>query len=323
MEKFSILATALSTPSKVVTNDDLSAMMDTSDDWISSRTGIHQRHVTTGQTTTDLAVDVAQQLLQTAGMSADQLDFILVATMSPDALAPTVATQVQSQIGATRAFGLDINAACAGFVHAMSVASKLLMGSYQTGLVIGAETLSRLVDWDDRSTAVLFGDGAGGVLMTQTNASTGLLSEGLHAYGAQGEALTAGQLSQQTPFNPSDVSTLLPFKMNGQAVYQFATRRVPELINEVVQAADLTIEDVDLFILHQANARIVKSIANRLQQPLEKFPMNVAEYGNTSAASIPILLAELQATGKVKPGQKIMLAGFGAGLSTGGTLIQI
>lgn len=323
MEKFSILSTALAVPANRVTNNDLSQMMDTSDEWIKSRTGIRQRHITQGQTTTDLAYAVAQKLLDKAHLAASELDFIIVATMSPDALAPTVSTQVQGLLRANNAFGIDINVACTGFVSALSLAAKLIETRYQHGLVIGAETLSRLVDWYDRSTAVLFGDGAAGVLVGKTDAEVGLIGEGFKSYGDQGAALTAGQLNQHTVFNATDVPTDLSFHMDGRAVYQFATRRVPELILRVLAENDLSVDDVDLFILHQANARIIQSIAHHLDQPLDKFPINVEEYGNTSAASVPILLAELQAQGQLQPGQKIMLAGFGAGLTTGTTLIQI
>ncbi|MBM7617731.1 3-oxoacyl-[acyl-carrier-protein] synthase-3 [Weissella uvarum] len=323
MEKFSIMATAAAVPDKVVTNDDLAEIMDTSDEWISSRTGIRQRHITTEQSTTDLATAVAEQLLQKAAIEPAKIDFIIVATMSPDNLAPTVAAQVQSRIQADHAFAFDINVACTGFVSALSLASKLLSSHYQHGIVIGAETLSRLVDWEERSTAVLFGDGAGGVLMSESDEQIGLLSESLHSYGEQGSALTAGQISAQTRWNPAGEQTDLPFKMDGRAVYQFATRRVPQVINEAIDAAGVSLDDVDYFVLHQANARIVKSIANHLDQPITKFPMDVASYGNTSAASIPILLAELVEQGQLHAGQKIMLAGFGAGLSTGATLIQI
>ncbi|RRG17965.1 ketoacyl-ACP synthase III [Weissella viridescens] len=323
MEKFSILSTALAVPTNHITNDDLSQMMETSDEWIKSRTGIRQRHISQGQTTTDLAFAVAQKLLAKAHMAASELDFIIVATMSPDALAPTVSTQVQGLLRANNAFGIDINVACTGFVSALSLAAKLIETRYQHGLVIGAETLSRLVDWDDRATAVLFGDGAAGVLVGKTDANVGLIGEGFKSYGEQGAALTAGQLKQQTVFNPTDVQTDLSFHMDGRAVYQFATRRVPELILRVLAENDLNVDDVDLFILHQANARIIQSIAHHLDQPLDKFPINVEAYGNTSAASVPILLAELQEEGQLQPGQKIMLAGFGAGLTTGTTLIQI
>ena len=200
MEKFTIVQSARAIPSRVVTNDDLASFMDTSDEWISSRTGIRQRHIVDTEDTSDLAVTVAEKLLHQAGLTADQLDFILVGTMSPDTLSPSVAQIVQGKIGAHNAFAWDLSAACSGFVYTLSMASSLLSTRYERGLVIGAEVLSKLVDWEDRSTAVLFGDGAAGVLLERTTAATGLLAESLKTFGERSQFLTAGQQQNANHF---------------------------------------------------------------------------------------------------------------------------
>ncbi|MBD1502775.1 ketoacyl-ACP synthase III [Weissella cibaria] len=323
MERFTIVQSARVVPERVVTNDELATFMDTSDEWIQPRTGIRQRHIVSTEDTSDLAVGVATKLLNQAGLTADQLDFILVGTMSPDTLSPSVAQIVQGKIGATNAFAWDLSAACSGFVYTLSMASALLTTRYQRGLVIGAEVLSKLVDWDDRSTAVLFGDGAAGVLLERTEAETGLLAESLKTFGERSEFLTAGQQRNANYF-AGELKTADPyFKMNGREVYNFATREVPAVLNEALAKASLTPDEIDYYLLHQANGRIVSSIAKRFGQPIEKFPTNMAFYGNTSAASIGILLDELREAGTIKPGQTIAIAGFGGGLTVGALIIKV
>lgn len=323
MERFTIVQSARVVPERVVTNDELATFMDTSDEWIQPRTGIRQRHIVSTEDTSDLAVGVATKLLNQAGLTADQLDFILVGTMSPDTLSPSVAQIVQGKIGATNAFAWDLSAACSGFVYTLSMASALLTTRYQRGLVIGAEVLSKLVDWDDRSTAVLFGDGAAGVLLERTEAETGLLAESLKTFGERSEFLTAGQQRNANYF-AGELKTADPyFKMNGREVYNFATREVPAVLNEALAKASLTPDEIDYYLLHQANGRIVSSIAKRFGQPIEKFPTNMALYGNTSAASIGILLDELREAGTIKPGQTIAIAGFGGGLTVGALIIKV
>lgn len=323
MERFTIVESAHVVPERVVTNDELATFMDTSDEWIHSRTGIHQRHIVSNESTSDLATTVAEKLLAQANLSANQLDFIIVGTMSPDYLTPSVAQQVQGRIGATNAFAFDLSAACSGFVYTLSMASKLLATKYQRGLVIGAEVLSKLVDWEDRSTAVLFGDGASGVLLQQTVEDTGLLAEALKTYGDQSEFLTASRQRNSNHFVGDIVAADPYFHMNGREVYNFATRQVPAVLSQALETAQLTANDIDVYVLHQANARIIASIAKRFGQPIDKFPTNVVNYGNTSAASIGILLDELRATGVVHQGQKIALAGFGGGLTAGALIIQL
>lgn len=323
MEKFVISHSAVAVPSRVVSNDELATMMDTSDEWIYTRTGIHNRHIVTNEDTSDLAIQVAKQLLAKSGLAATDLDFIIVATMSPDSLSPNTASIVQGAIGAERAFAYDLSAACSGLVFALSTASALLTARYQRGLVIGAEVLSKLVDWQDRATAVLFGDGAAGFLLERTEAPVGLLAEDLVSIGAKAEFLTAGQLANRNAF-AGELKLADPyFKMNGREVYNFAVREVPASLQRALDQTDLQADDIDVFILHQANSRIIQSIAKRFKQPLEKFPMNMAEYGNTSAASVGILLHELRANNLVHRGQKIALVGFGGGLTVGTMLIQL
>lgn len=323
MERFTIIQTAMVAPEKIVTNDDLAQIMDTSDDWIYSRTGIHRRHIVTDENTSDLAIEVAEKLLQRSGLDAKELDFILVATMSPDSMTPSTAALVQGAIGATHAFAMDLGAACSGFVYGMSLASSLLQTRYQTGILIGAEVLSKLVDWNDRSTAVLFGDGASGVLLHRTTEDRGLIAEDLKTFGDRSEFLTAGTLLNENKFSGIINEASPYFAMNGREVYNFATREVPATLSAALDKASLSADDIDVYILHQANARIVKSIAKRFGQPMEKFPLNMAEYGNTSAASIGILLDDLWQKGQIKAGQTIALAGFGGGLTVGTLIVKL
>lgn len=323
MEKLTISATAHAVPARRVLNEELATMVDTSDEWIQTRTGIKQRYVATTETTTDLAVTVAEKLLAENGWDVTELDFIIVATMSPDTLTPSVAAGVQGRIGAKNAFALDVGAACAGFIYAMSVATSFLQTRHQKGLVIGSETLSRLVDWHDRRTAVLFGDGAAGVAVEQTDDDRGVLGEELMTFGNKGQYLTAGQIPNDSPFVTTEVTYPFMFNMDGRQVYNFATAEVPKAIENTLNKARVSVEEVDYFICHQANSRIIQSIAEHLQQPIEKFPMNMSEYGNTSAASVGILLDELQATGQLSTGQTIVLAGFGGGLTVGAMVIRV
>lgn len=324
MAGIKIVQTAHEVPDKVVTNDELKQYMDTSDEWISSRTGIKQRHVTTTQTTADLCGAVADRLLADAGWSADSLDFIVVATMSPDYMTPATAAIVQHHIQATNAFAFDLNAACSGFIYGLKVAGDLLKGGQKRGMLIGGETLSKLVDWRERSTAVLFGDGAGGVLLERVSDDdpSQFMSSDLQTLGELGDRLTAGYQPLTSPFATDDTDAHQRyFEMDGRAVYKFATRDVPKSINRALQAVDKTVNDVDYFVLHQANQRIINQIAKQLGLPIDPFLSNVAHYGNTSAASVPILLDEAVRAGTIQRGQLIALSGFGGGLTIGTQLI--
>ncbi|HFI0055972.1 TPA: beta-ketoacyl-ACP synthase III [Streptococcus suis] len=311
-------------PKKIVTNDDLAQIMDTTDDWVRSRTGIGQRHVVTDQTTSDLATAVAQDLLEKAQIGAEEIDFIILATMTPDSVMPSTAALVQAKIGATKAFAYDLVAACSGFVYALSTAEKLIAsGRYQKGMVIGAETLSRVVDWSDRSTAVLFGDGAGGVLL-EACVQPSFLGEILRTDGSRGASLTAGIDQKCTPF--SDATCSQPYiQMEGRAIFEFATRDVTGTIAELLSQQGLLADRIDFYLLHQANSRILDKMARKMGVASEKFPANMMHYGNTSAASLPILLSECVADGRIKldGSQTVVLAGFGGGLTWGTLLLKL
>ena len=311
-----ISQTAHYVPPKVITNDDLAEIMTTSDEWISSRTGIQERHVVQDEQTSDLALTVAQLLLQRADLKPEQLDFIIVATMSPDYLTPSTAAIVQGKLHADHALAFDINAACSGFIYALAIADKLLAGPYQRGLVIGAEVLSKLTDWQERSTAVLFGDGSGGVLVEKSTQVKGIVAEDLATFGDLGAKLTAGYQPLCSPYSSDNIAKHKKyFEMNGRAVYDFATHEVPNSIRRVLVKANWEKDDVQWFLLHQANGRIISAIAKHLNIPEEKFLENIAKYGNTSAASVPILLDEAVNSDIIKRKQKLILSGFGGGLT--------
>jgi 3-oxoacyl-[acyl-carrier-protein] synthase-3 len=314
-----ITATASYVPEKIVTNDDLSNLMDTSDEWIHSRTGIKKRRVAVGENTSDLCIRVAQTLLQDAQLSAESLDFILVATITPDFNTPAVACQVQGAIGAVNAFAFDISAACAGFVYALSMAEKLIRTGAKKGLVIGGEVLSKVLDWNDRSTAVLFGDGAGGLLL-EASSEQHLLKESLKADGTRGMSLTSGFRTNENPFSQNAPAYSACMQMIGREIFDFATRDVVASINDLIQD-----EAIDYFLLHQANSRILDKVARKLKQPREKFLQNMQDYGNTSAASIPLLLDEeiKRGTLSLGSGQKVVFSGFGGGLTWGTMLATL
>lgn len=312
------------TPEQVVSNEDLSHIMDTSDDWIRSRTGIERRHITKDEQTSDLATKVAEQLLTKAGLSADQLDFILVATITPDSLMPSTAAKVQANIGASKAFAFDLTAACSGFVFALSTAEKFIKsGAYQRGLVIGAEVFSKVLDWSDRTTAVLFGDGAGGVLL-EASEDQHFLAEQLFTDGSRGESLTALEFGLHSPYS-QEQEDMLHLTMEGRAIFDFAVRDVSKSIKATIEESGLTAEELDYLFLHQANIRILDKMAKKIGVERDKFPANMMEYGNTSAASIPILLSECvdQGTIKLDGSQKILLSGFGGGLTWGTLIVTI
>lgn len=314
-----IIDSAKYSPERIITNDELAQTLDTSDEWISKRTGIKQRHRIDEVTNAVMATRVAEDLLAKTNTAPEEVGLIVVATMSPDYQTPSVAAQVQGALKASRAMAFDISAACSGFVYGMSVVNQMLQSpNYHKALLIGSEALSRLLDWQDRSTAVLFGDSSAGVLVENDPASSAsLIAERLTTYGDLGEYLTAGNVAALT-----DSTQSYFFQMNGRKVYEFATNRVPESIQAVLQAAEIDARDVKYFLLHQANARIIKSVAKRLELPIEKFPINIADYGNTAAASEPLLLAELMQEHKIQRGDIIVFSGFGGGLTIGTNVIK-
>lgn len=327
MKKFvQITQTARYLPEKVVTNEELSQRMDTSDEWIRSRTGIEERRVVTDQQTADLCVKVAEQLLQKSALKAEQIDFIIVATMTPDYHSPSTACIVQGRIGASKAFAFDLSAACSGFVFALSTAEKILSASdqYQCGMVIGAETLSKALNWKDRSTAVLFGDGAGGVLLEKKADEPHFLGELLQADGERAMSLTSGKASNDSPFCEEAQQEKEGLMMDGRKIFDFCLRNVTQNIQEILRQNQLSAEAIAYFLPHQANQRMIETIAKKNKIPQEKFLLNMQKYGNTSAASIPILLDEAVESGKIQlgSGQKIVLTGYGGGLTWGSLLLS-
>ncbi|MCB5016633.1 beta-ketoacyl-ACP synthase III [Streptococcus mutans] len=312
-------------PSQVVTNDDLSKIMDTSDEWITSRTGIRERRISQSEDTSDLASQVAKELLKKASLKAKEIDFIIVATITPDAMMPSTAACVQAKIGAVNAFAFDLTAACSGFIFALSVAEKMIKsGQYQKGLVIGAEVLSKIIDWSDRTTAVLFGDGAGGVLL-EADFSEHFLFESIHSDGSRGESLTSGEHAVSSPFSQVDKKDDCFLKMDGRAIFDFAIRDVSKSISTLIRKSDMPVEAIDYFLLHQANIRILDKMAKKIGADREKFPANMMKYGNTSAASIPILLAECVENGTIElnGSHTVLLSGFGGGLTWGSLIVKI
>lgn len=323
MMKFGrITATASYVPEQVVTNDQLAGIMDTSDEWIYSRTGIKERHIATTENTSDLCIQVAKDLLAKSQTKPEEISFVIVATMSPDYNSPSVACLVQGAIGATNALAFDLSAACAGFVYALSMGEKLIRTGSGKGLIIGGEVISKVLDWQDRSTAVLFGDGAGGVLL-EPSSETHLLKESIHADGSRGMSLTSGYVNpHDNPYGGQQAPKNACLSMVGREIFDFATRDVVKSIAELIEEDKASI---DYFLLHQANARILDKIARKLQIDRSKFLQNVEKYGNTSAATIPILLDEAVAAGTLILGnnQKVVLSGFGGGLTWASVLVTL
>lgn len=339
MRTIRITGTGSALPGRIVTNKELEQMVETSDEWIRERTGIGERHVSVGETVVTLGSEAACKALEQAGKRAEEIDLILVATCSPEQYLPCCACQVQADIGAVNALAFDVNAACSGFLFALNTADAYLrMGLAENALIIGSEVLSKLVDWTDRGSCILFGDGAGAVVVERCKAESraveekqipaaGILGRALHSDGTGGGVLQCDARELTTPYartsavktdqnQPMDDREHF-IQMDGQEVYRFATRRVPQCIEEALSDAGLTVPDIDLFVLHQANARIIDAVAKRLHADRKKFPTNLERVGNLSSASIPVLLDELHKQGKLHRGDRIVLAGFGAGLTIG------
>ena len=307
-------------PETIVTNDDLAKIVETSDEWISSRTGIRERRISTKEGTSDLAAEAARRSLEAAGVKPEELDLIILGTSSPDCNYPSGACEVQAKIGAVNAAAFDISAACSGFIFAMNIVQGFFKsGIYQTALIIGAETLSKVVDWDDRSTCVLFGDGAGAAVLK--NEESGILDMLMGSDGTKGEVLKCTSRSLGN-FLTGERPELGFMTMDGQEVFRFAVKRVPESIESLMKRNQTAKEDIRYYILHQANERIVEAVARRLKEPMDKFPMIIEKYGNTSTASIPLLLDDMVKKGMLKAGDKIILSGFGAGMTWGAVLLE-
>ncbi len=313
-------------PEKVVTNEALARIVDTTDEWITSRTGIKSRHIVGSEreTTALLAARAARDALLVAGLPPARLDLVIVATATPEYVFPSTASIVQDALGASAAGAFDLSAGCSGFIYALNMAiCSVKSGAAENVLVIGAETLSRITDWTDRNTCVLFGDGAGAVVVSACTDRCGVLATELGSDGSGGELLILPAGGSRQPASIESVSNGGHFiKMNGREVFRFATTVMPKATENVVRKAGWEIGDVSLIIPHQANTRIIESAAKRLNLPLDKFFINLERYGNTSAASIPIALTEAISQGKVRPGDKLVLVAFGAGLTWGAAAVE-
>jgi 3-oxoacyl-[acyl-carrier-protein] synthase-3 len=308
-------------PDNIVTNADLEKKVDTSDAWIRERTGIHQRHIALpDQTTSDLAVEAARRALEAAGVQANELDLLVVGTTTPDIIFPSTACLVQHRLGANGCAAFDVNAACSGFIYALGVADKFIRsGAAKTALVIGAETLSRMLDWNDRGTCVLFGDGAGAVVL-KADSEPGVMSTHLHADGAY----------EQLLHNPVGVSrgfTDAPnhgvkVHMTGNEVFKVAVKTLDATVDATLEANGLSREDLDWLIPHQANLRIIAATAKRLQMPMDRVIVTIDKHGNTSSASVPLALDEAIRSGRVQRGELLLLEAFGGGFTWGSALIR-
>lgn len=322
-----ISGTGSALPKRAVDNEKMTEWVDTSDEWIRERTGIRERRISTGETVVSLGAEACLKALEQARRSAQEVDMILLATCSPEYLLPCCACQVQEAIGAVNAVAFDINAACSGFLFGLTTANAYIQsGMYRKILVVGSEVLSKLVDWEDRSTCILFGDGAGAVLAeaVEDNESwngiaSGVVSSVMGSDGSRGMALKCRERWISNPLfrEPGEENGDPMVRMDGQAVYRFAVSQVPSCISAALEKAELSVQDIDLFILHQANVRIIEAVAKRLHADIGKFPMNLDRVGNMSSATIPVLLDELNRNSSLNRGDKLILSGFGAGFTYG------
>lgn len=305
-------------PKYHMTNDNLAEFVETSDEWIRSRTGIGARYISTGETTTELAIEAGKEACEKAGIEPTEIDMIIVATISPDTVMPSTACMVQEALGATHATAFDLVAACSGFLYGARLATDAIqVGSASHVLVIGAEVLSKTVDWQDRSTCVLFGDGAGAAIFSKHHKNN-ILSVYTESNGAGGKALTLDGRPLQNCF-VKEAKEMGSMYMDGKEVYRFATTVVPHSIQRALEGTAYGVHDIDCYILHQANERIMDSVANKLKVDKEKFFKNLMDYGNTSAASIPLALYDAAKT--LKPNDKVVLSGFGGGLTWGSIVL--
>lgn len=313
-------------PKKLLTNKDLAKMVDTSDEWILSRTGIKRRHITTDdETTANLATKAAEKAIAHAGIKASEIEIIIVATITPEMVFPSTASFVQTSLGATNAWVFDLAAACSGFVYGIAIVQQFLeSGRYNNALVIGAETLTKITNWQDRTSCILFGDGAGAVILQRCNdGKKGILYSTMHSDGRRWEALNCQAYGSRHPAN-KDLNDLnkIYMQIKGREVYQQAVRRIVECVKECLEVCKLTLDDISMVISHQMNARIIESAAKRLKLPDEKVFINISEYGNTSAASVPIAFDECVRSGRLKRGDIALFVAFGAGLTWGANVFE-
>ena len=312
-------------PARIMTNDDLAKIVDTSDEWIRTRTGIRERRIAADdETTTTLATNAARDALAVAGVDPAEVDLVIVATASPDYLMPATGVLVARDLGATRAAGFDLNAACSGFVFGLAAgASFVTSGMARQVLVIGVDLLSRYLDWTDRNTCVLFGDGAGAVLLSASESPGGLLAVELYSDGRGEEGIIIPGGGTAHPATEESVRERLHFmRMAGKEVYRYATRQLAETTQAAVTGAGLQMDDIDLFLYHQANIRILETVRDLLRIDGDKVHVNIDRYGNTSAASVPMALAEAVASGRVNIGDRLLMGAFGAGYTAGAAVVE-
>ena len=312
-------------PERIMTNKEIESFLDTSDEWVRSRTGIAERRIAApDQATSDMAVEAGRKALAAAGVHPDQVDLIIVATNTPDMFFPATACLVQDRLGATRAGGFDLLAGCTGFVYATAVGAQFIVsGAAKVVLVIGSEVLSRILDWEDRNTCVLFGDGAGAAVLQPVPGDRGILATRLGSDGSGGKHLDIPGGGSRIPTTHESIDKRLHYlKMNGREVFKFAVRTLGKVAAEVLEDAGIKQEELDFFIPHQANIRIIEVAAKKLGLPMERVLVNVDRYGNTSTASVPLALHEALEQGRIKDGDNVVMVGFGTGLTWGGLAMK-
>lgn len=317
-----ILGTGSYAPDNIVKNEDISKLVDTNDEWIVERTGIRERRVSTGEETSMLAVEAARRAIKDAGISAQDIELIIVATATPDNFIPSTACMVQKELEAKNATCFDVSAACTGFIYGVTIATQFIKtGQIKTALVIGAETLSKILNWEDRNTCILFGDGAGAAILERSE-KPGIISLYTGSDGTGGEHLVVPAVSIKNPYCTVKDAKEMYASMNGREIFKFATKVVIKCIQEVLKDTPYTLEDIKYIVPHQANAKIIELVAKKLKIDYSKFYINLDRYGNTSGASIPIALDEVNKKGMLSSGDKIILVGFGGGLTFGAQLIE-
>lgn len=323
MNEVQIIGTGSYAPQRIIENFKLSDIVETNDEWIRTRTGIHERRITESENTSDICVKAAEKAIESAKIKAEELDLIIVATITPDCFTPSTACIVQSRLKAVNAVCFDISAACSGFIYGLHTAAQFIKtGEYRTALVIGAETLSKIIDWSDRNTCVLFGDG-GGAAVLRTSKRKGILAFHAGSDGQRGDLLRCDAVPVKELFAVEDADFHKSLvRMDGKEVFKFAVKVMHETIDRLLDKTGLDIDDIKYIIPHQANYRIIETTAKRLKIGEEKFYVNLQKYGNTSAGSIPIALDEMAQKGLLKDGDKLLLVGFGGGLTWGGTIIE-
>ena len=324
MRNAKMIGFGLYTPKNLVENERLQEFLETSDEWIRTRTGIERRYISLDENTSDLAVEASKKALNQAGLSAEEIDLIILATVTPDNFTPSTACIVQDKLGAKNAWAFDINAACTGFIYALKLGRSLIKsGEAKNALIIGAETLSKALNWEDRGSCVLFGDGAGATVLTSTEEDCGIKCVNVKSDGSKGDSLVIQGLPLNSPFKDGKEVSENYINMNGREIFKFATKVMEESIVEILEKENIKIEDIAAIIPHQANLRIIDYVVKRLGIPREKFVTNLQNYGNTSGASIPIALCESIDEGNLKKGDNIIMVGFGGGLTWGAALIKL